>query len=229
MSQAIVPPSATPFSAPALTAGGINELGSLRLAGTINGGPPTTGTFQTNDAVFDTKNTTIWVCTSGGTPGTWVQITAVSANNLNVGGTNYPGSQSAQPNTVVVRDANGIDNSVAFAPTGLTGATTASRYVGATANGAPTSGSFQVGDFVIDQTGTVWICTAAGSPGTWVQIHAANAASLGGIAALNYLRTDSGAPPQTVASQVTFTKPPTISSNGTTASFISRRYTLMNS
>ena len=55
----------------------------------------------------------------------------------------------------------------AFIASGLTGATAVSRYVGATASGAPTSGNFGVGDFVIDQTGAVWVCTAAGSPGTW--------------------------------------------------------------
>jgi hypothetical protein len=54
-----------------------------------------------------------------------------------------------------------------FAPSGLTGATAASRYVGGTASGAPTSGTFATGDFVIDQSGLIWICTAAGSPGTW--------------------------------------------------------------
>lgn len=51
--------------------------------------------------------------------------------------------------------------------TGLTGATSASRYVGATASGAPASGTFLVGDFVVDQTGQMWVCTVAGSPGTW--------------------------------------------------------------
>ncbi len=50
---------------------------------------------------------------------------------------------------------------------GLTGATAASRYVGATTSGAPTTGTFAVGDFVIDQTGFVWVCTTAGTPGTW--------------------------------------------------------------
>ena len=50
---------------------------------------------------------------------------------------------------------------------GLTGATTATRYVGGTANGAPTSGTFAVGDFIVDQTGTIWVCTTAGTPGTW--------------------------------------------------------------
>jgi len=55
-----------------------------------------------------------------------------------------------------------------LAPTGLTGAVAASRYVGATASGAPASGTFAVGDWVIDQTGAIRICTVAGTPGTWV-------------------------------------------------------------
>lgn len=53
---------------------------------------------------------------------------------------------------------------------GLTGATAASRYVGATASGAPVSGTFAIGDYVIDQTGAIWICTVAGSPGTFVSV-----------------------------------------------------------
>lgn len=56
-----------------------------------------------------------------------------------------------------------------FDPSGVTGATAASRYVGATANGAPASGTFSVGDFIVDQTGKFWICTSAGTPGTWQQ------------------------------------------------------------
>jgi hypothetical protein len=54
-------------------------------------------------------------------------------------------------------------------PTGLTGATATSRYVGATTSGAPTSGTFNVGDFIVDQTGTFWVCAIAGSPGTWTK------------------------------------------------------------
>jgi len=53
------------------------------------------------------------------------------------------------------------------APTGLTGATAASRYVGGTASGAPASGTFAIGDFVIDRTGKIYICITAGSPGEW--------------------------------------------------------------
>jgi hypothetical protein len=50
---------------------------------------------------------------------------------------------------------------------GLTGA---SRWMGATTSGAPQSGSYKKGDFVVDQTGSFWICTADGSQGTWLQI-----------------------------------------------------------
>jgi hypothetical protein len=57
-----------------------------------------------------------------------------------------------------------------FAPSGLTGATAASRYVGGTTSGAPTTGTFATGDFIIDEAGLIWICTVAGSPGTWVLV-----------------------------------------------------------
>ncbi len=60
-------------------------------------------------------------------------------------------------------------------PLALTGATAATRYVGGTASGAPTTGTFAVGDFVIDQAGALRVCTVAGSPGTWKVIGAGNA------------------------------------------------------
>lgn len=56
---------------------------------------------------------------------------------------------------------------------GLPGAVAASRYAGATVSGPPQSGSFSVGDWVPDQSGAIWICTAPGSPGTWAQAGAA--------------------------------------------------------
>lgn len=69
-----------------------------------------------------------------------------------------------------------------FAPTGLTGATSATRYVGSTASGAPASGTFAVGDFIVDRSGSFWVCTVAGSPGTWVQV-SGGGVSLDGTAA----------------------------------------------
>ena len=61
---------------------------------------------------------------------------------------------------------------------GLTGAVAASRYVGATTSGSSVSGTFALGDFIIDQSGSIWICTVAGTSGTWVQ---AGASIVGGI------------------------------------------------
>lgn len=71
--------------------------------------------------------------------------------------------------SVVTIDSSG-DLSAVTVAAGLTGATAASRYVGATTSGAPSSGTFAVGDFTIDQSGGIWICTAAGTPGTWVNL-----------------------------------------------------------
>ena len=54
-----------------------------------------------------------------------------------------------------------------FQTTGLPGATAGTRYVGATATGAPTSGNFLIGDFVVAQNGLMYVCTVSGNPGTW--------------------------------------------------------------
>ncbi len=73
--------------------------------------------------------------------------------------------------------------------TGLPGAIAATRYVGGTASGPPATGTFVVGDFVITQTAKVYVCTVAGSPGTWVQAGGGGTAAsvtftpAGGIAA----------------------------------------------
>jgi hypothetical protein len=61
-----------------------------------------------------------------------------------------------------------------FAAAGLSGATAASRYAGATISGHPATGTWAAGDWVIDQAGTIWICTAAGTPGTWATVSTGN-------------------------------------------------------
>lgn len=49
----------------------------------------------------------------------------------------------------------------------MTGATAASGYVGGH-SGPPVSGTFAAGDYVADGTnGALWMCTGAGTPGTW--------------------------------------------------------------
>ena len=73
----------------------------------------------------------------------------------------------------VTSEATARDTAITNAkglPIGLTGATSATRFVGGTTSGAPTSGTFAVGDFVIDRTAAIWICTVAGTPGTWSAI-----------------------------------------------------------
>jgi hypothetical protein len=81
-----------------------------------------------------------------------------------------------------------------FAPSSP-GATAATRYVGGTASGPPSAGTFAVGDFVVDHTGKMWICTVAGTPGTWAG-HAG-----GGVD----LVTD-----QSISGVKTFTAPPVV-------------------
>lgn len=66
---------------------------------------------------------------------------------------------------ISVLKIHGVKPSIITASyTGTTG-----RFVGATSSGAPATGTFSVGDYVVDQTGAFWICTTAGSPGTWTK------------------------------------------------------------
>lgn len=75
---------------------------------------------------------------------------------------------------------NGIDTSTAvtinnriqaFTP----GASFPAGYVGGTGGGPPSTGTFQVGDFVVDSVqGCMWVCGVAGSPGTWYRNGAGN-------------------------------------------------------
>lgn len=53
----------------------------------------------------------------------------------------------------------------------ISGATATSGLAGSTTGGAPTSGTFALGDMVAD-TGfnCFWVCTTAGSPGSWTRI-----------------------------------------------------------
>ncbi len=76
---------------------------------------------------------------------------------------------SGDPNTATgwaSRDVLGL-------PRGLTGAVAPTRYVGGTAAGAPTTGTFAAGDFVVCTNGDLHVCTVAGTPGTWA-LHPGN-------------------------------------------------------
>jgi hypothetical protein len=90
-------------------------------------------------------------------------------------------TNAADKSSATTQTFTGNVSAPAHIASGLTGATAASRYVGATTSGAPASGAFVVGDFVIDQTAKIWVCTTAGSPGTWTQI----TGSSGGVTSFN--------------------------------------------
>ena len=90
----------------------------------------------------------------------------VDANGNETAGDNLVFTDSTNQPTKAGGELAGTDVSL----TGLTGSVTAVRYVGGTATVAPTTGAHSVGDFVIGVNGTGWICTAAGTPGTWVQV-----------------------------------------------------------
>lgn len=48
-----------------------------------------------------------------------------------------------------------------------TGASSTAGFMGGVVGGAPASGTFALGDYVVDQNGPIWTCVGAGTPGTW--------------------------------------------------------------
>jgi hypothetical protein len=94
-----------------------------------HGGAPTSGTWSTGQSYVD-GNGALWVCTVGGTPGTWAQVTANAELGYFTDTTNHSGlaatSFSAIPGftkTVTVLN-NGrplyVDASIPFAAIGAT-------------------------------------------------------------------------------------------------------------
>lgn len=139
----------------AVALGGLpGAVAPTRYVGGTGSGSPAAGTFQVGDFII-AEDGNVWVCTASGTPGTWTN--AGSHGNLV---TSVFGRQG-----VVVAADGDYAGIVAAAKTGAVAAT---RYVGGTASGAPVSGTFLQGDFVIAQNGHVFICTVFGTPGTWV-------------------------------------------------------------
>lgn len=75
----------------------------------------------------------------------------------------------------------GLPTGPQWKSTGVPGAnTTPLTLSGANTSGAPTTGAHVKGEIAGDDTGKLWYCTVAGTPGTWVRI--------GGSAAASYAR-----------------------------------------
>lgn len=155
-----------------LTALGLTgATAASRYVGATTGGAPASGTFAVGDFIIDNSAGLIWVCTTAGSPGTWVSLV------------NLASTQTLSNKTLAAPAFTGLASGVTGLFTGqvemlnakidgITGAASAFRIVGSTASLPPTSGTFILGDMIIDQAGNVWICTTAGTPGTWTNAFA---------------------------------------------------------
>jgi hypothetical protein len=146
---------ARPFTGPVSMQSGLTVVGPTALTGTLTetGNATVSGTLGVGGtttlaglAVNGNETVAGTLAVSGATTVAGLTVTGTVAGNLAVAG----------------------NLTAATVDAGLVGATAAGRLVGATAAGPPTTGTFVVGDFVVDQKGVVWTCVAAGSPGTWL-------------------------------------------------------------
>ncbi|HEV2412812.1 MAG TPA: glycosyl hydrolase family 28-related protein [Candidatus Saccharimonadales bacterium] len=163
---------------------GAFTVGTLLTAGqvAISEGAASSAVLRvTNTTSGPTIPVTQIVAAASGDNSVGIEVSGDTNNRFKIDSTGKIqwGSGSANQDTDLYRASAGVlqtDNSLTVSGTttsqvvtssGLTGAVSPSRYVGATASGHPTSGTFNTGDFVVDQTGTFWICTNGGTPGTW--------------------------------------------------------------
>jgi hypothetical protein len=73
------------------------------------------------------------------------------------------GSQQLFTSEVAAPDVSAI---------GVPGAPQQARLIGGNTTGSPASGAHTIGDVAVDNSGTVWVCTASGTPGTWANVSA---------------------------------------------------------
>jgi len=157
-------------------------VAASRYAGATASGSPATGTFAKGDFIVD-QTGAVWVCTVAGTPGTWVSASGSGVTSLTGTGSQVIVSASTGSVTLSTPQAIATSSQPTFATIaagGITGAVAASRHAGGVASGSPATGTFLLGDFIVDQTGKIWVCTSAGTPGTWT-------AGGGGTAAVSLL------------------------------------------
>lgn len=125
----------------------------------LGSGSPSSANFLRGDGTWAVPSG------SGGVASVFTRTGAVTAQ-----GGDYTAAQvtnAADKSSASAQTFTSNLSAPAYVASGLTGATAGSRYVGATATGSPASGTFLTGDYVIDQTGQIWICTAGGTQGTW--------------------------------------------------------------
>ncbi len=67
---------------------------------------------------------------------------------------------------------HGVSDLEWLSVSGMAGASHTSRFVGSLAKGSPQKGTYQTGDFLMDQMGNIWFCSNSGTPGTWIPLSA---------------------------------------------------------
>jgi hypothetical protein len=100
---------------------------------------------------------------------------AVGANNTVLASNGTDPAWSSAP--VLSGEVTALDLKI----TGMTGAANTIRWVGGNTTGAPVSGTFALRDAVINSDGTLYVCTVAGTPGTWTQISGSGGGGATGI------------------------------------------------
>jgi hypothetical protein len=81
----------------------------------------------------------------------------------------FTGTGAASVAPLINMTLNGTVLGVMLSASGMSGSPAATRYAGGTTSGHPTTSTYAVGDWIVTQDGRMWICTTAGTPGTWQQ------------------------------------------------------------
>lgn len=109
---------------------------------------------QSNDAAIQAAVNALIVALSGGTNGQYLKAT--DGSDVVWGNAADLSTSSVQQFTGQIKAPQLVANQIGSA-----------ALVGSTASGAPSTGTWTQGAFVIDYTGAIWVCTSAGTPGTW--------------------------------------------------------------
>lgn len=130
---------------------------SAGLAGGTLAGAPTTGTWAAGELV-PSQDGRMYLNTSGGTPGTWATFGPVSsATPQPIASTADPGSA-----TSLASSTHAHAQQSAVRPTGITGTTNGTRYVGAVTAIPPLAGTYTQGDIAADNThGVLGLATSS--------------------------------------------------------------------
>lgn len=145
----------------------------------VSGSPVTTsGTLAITKAAQAANTVFAGPTTGGSATSAFRALVAADIPAIAESGVTNLSTDLAAKAPVASPSFTGSASAPTFAASGLTGSAAASRYVGATSSGAPASGPHLVGDWSVDQTGAIWICTVAGTPGTFAQVGAGGTATV---------------------------------------------------